>query len=69
LLEAFKLIRMKLSVIPPLEIGGHDVEIGSSVGDCVRNSTLMAALISKNTLKKAEDPCRAFPVARRPCSV
>ena len=26
LLEAFKLIGMKLSVLPPLEIGGHGVE-------------------------------------------
>lgn len=65
LLKALKLIRMKLSVIPPLKICGQGAFYKYS--DCVRESTPMAALISKNTLKKAKDRQKELIVALRPC--
>lgn len=65
LLKAFKFIGMKLSVIPPLEICGQGAFY--KFVNCVSKSTRMAALISKNTLKKAKDRQKELFVALRPC--
>ncbi|MDA0290712.1 MAG: hypothetical protein O2922_01800 [Cyanobacteria bacterium] len=65
LLKALKLIRMKLSVIPPLKICGQGAFY--KYPDCVRESTRIAALITKKTLKKAKDRQKELFVALRPC--
>jgi len=65
LLKTLKLIGMKLSVIPPLKICGQ-VAFYKFL-NCVSKSTRMAALISKNTLKKAKDRQKELFVALRPC--
>jgi len=65
LLKTLKLIGMKLSVIPPLKICGQVAFY--NFPNCVREPTRMAALISKNTLKKAKDRQKELFVALRPC--
>ena len=65
LLKTLKLIGMKLSVIPPLKICGQLAFY--NFPNCVREPTRMAALISKNTLKKAKDRQKELFVALRPC--